>query len=370
MNPYDIQDTSEILSPGLIVFAEIVEDNIRRMVRIAGSPARLRPHCKTHKMVEVARMVADHEITGQKAATFAEAEMLVAAGVRDIFLAYNPVGPNIARAVAFRLQYPAVTFAVTGDHPAPIRQLADACQAAGTDIGVVLDLDTDQHRTGVAPGDEAFELYRLVHETPGLVAAGLHCYDGHHHQPSADERRAGVQALWRRVDAFRNRLVSNGLPVPRIVAGGTPSFPMFAEIDDPSLECSPGTCVFQDAGYGQSYQDLEFTPAALLLTRVISRPTANRITLDLGTKSVASDPPAGSRVLLPQLPDAQAVLHNEEHLVLETSHAERYTPGDELLAIPVHVCPTTALHKSVTVIRNGQVADTWQVVARDRRLNI
>ncbi|MGH8244838.1 MAG: D-TA family PLP-dependent enzyme, partial [Gammaproteobacteria bacterium] len=161
-----------------------------------------------------------------------------------------------------------------------------------------------------------------------------------------------------------------GYPVPRIVAGGTASFPIFATLDDQAIELSPGTIIFNDAGYNEMFPDLNFAPAALLLTRVISRPTANRVTCDLGYKSVASDPPAGNRLFFPDLPDAKAVLQNEEHLVLETPQAERFAPGDELLAISRHVCPTSALHKFVYVVAGGKLVGTWEVAARDRVLTV
>jgi len=115
---------------------------------------------------------------------------------------------------------------------------------------------------------------------------------------------------------------------------------------------------------------LPFQPASLLFTRVVSRPTQDRVTLDLGYKAVASDPPAGRRVRFPSLPDAKEVLQNEEHLVIETQQGANLKPGDWLLAIPRHTCPTSALHKSVYVVEDGQVADQWQVVARDRKLTI
>ena len=78
--------------------------------------------------------------------------------------------------------------------------------------------------------------------------------------------------------------MASGEKVPRILCGGTGSFPIFAELSDPAIELSPGTITFHDAGYREIFPDLKFTPAALLLTRVISRPTPNRITLDLGYK--------------------------------------------------------------------------------------
>lgn len=367
---YHIEDTSQIISPGIILFREIVEENIRKTVDMVGNVDRLRPHCKTHKMVEVAAMVTAAGVTKQKCATLAEAEMLVEAGATDILLAYNVVGPNIDRVVEFRKRFPDVTFSVTADHEKPIAQLGAACVEAGVEVNVLLDVDTDLHRTGTAMDENAVRLYGLIHETEGLVANGLHCYDGHHHQPSADDRTSGVADLWSRVSAFGDSLVDADLPVARIVAGGTPSFPMWARIDDPIVECSPGTCLLQDAGYGGNYDDLNFTPAALVLTRCISRPTANRVTFDLGSKAVASDPPNGHRVVFPDIPDAVAVLQNEEHLVLETEAADQFEPGDETLAIPIHICPTTALHKEVTVIEDGKVSTSWPVVARDRKLTV
>jgi D-serine deaminase-like pyridoxal phosphate-dependent protein len=371
MHPqYLIDDTRDIITPALIVFRELLEDNIDRMIRIAGGPDRLRPHCKSHKIREVAEIELARGITKHKCATFAEAEMLVSAGGRDIFLAYNLVGPNIRRALAFREKYPDVTLAVTADQGEPAAQLGREAHARGIVVDVLLDIDTGMHRTGVEVGPDAKRLYEAIAETPGLNPAGLQVYDGHNSQRSVDERRASVHAAWDRVARFRDELVASGLPVPRIVAGGTGTFPIYAAIPDPTLELSPGTTIFYDAGYSEAFPDLAFNLAAVLLTRVISRPGKQRLTLDLGTKACASDPPMGKRLVFPDLPDAVQVLHNEEHLVLETSRAEEFRPGNELLAIPRHICPTTALHRQVYVVAGGRVAERWDVVARDRWLTI
>lgn len=367
---YRITDTSEIITPAMVVYRELVEGNLREMLRIAGDPARLRPHCKTHKMPAVTKLELAAGITKHKCATLAEAEMLAEAGVRDIVLAYNPVGPNIGRVVRFAKKFSTTKLAVTADHPQPVAQLGAAAVAANVQISVLVDLDSGQHRTGLPAGPQAFELYKTIAATQGLVPGGLHLYDGQNHQTEAAARREAVMVCWEPARKLRDELVAAGLSVPRILAGGTGSFPIFAALNDPALELSPGTIVFHDAGYREIFPDLKFTPAALLLTRVISRPTPNRVTLDLGYKAVASDPPAGKRLYFPDLPDAVAVLQNEEHLVLETSRASEFQPGDELLAIPRHVCPTSALHKSVYVIAGGKVSETWDVVARDRVLSI
>ncbi len=371
MDPrYAIADASNIFSPSLVIFRDLVEQNLAEMIRIAGSPARLRPHCKTHKMRQIVELQLAAGITRYKCATVAEAEMLAQAGVKDIFLAYNPVGPNIGRVVQLAQKFPGVRLSVTADHPAPLTKLGQAAAAAGKSIEVLLDIDSGQHRTGIPVGPRAKELYQQIAATKGVVPGGIHLYDGHNHQKDVAERRAAVMAGYEPAAKLRDELVASGIPVPRMVAGGTASFPIFAALDDPAIELSPGTIIFQDAGYGEMFPDLHFTPAALLLTRVISRPTATRITCDLGYKAVASDPPAGNRLFFPDLPDAKAVLQNEEHLVLETPAADRFQPGDELFAIPRHVCPTSALHKFVYVVAGGKLIGTWEVAARDRVLTV
>ncbi|MCP4812054.1 MAG: D-TA family PLP-dependent enzyme, partial [Planctomycetaceae bacterium] len=110
--------------------------------------------------------------------------------------------------------------------------------------------------------------------------------------------------------------------------------------------------------------------AARILTRVISCPTSETVTLDLGYKACASDPPAGQRLMFPQLPDAEEILQNEEHLVLKTSQASELRPGDWFLAIPRHICPTTALHQQVYVVVGNRLQETWLVAARDRKLTV
>lgn len=367
---YQIDDARQIISPALVVFRDLVAQNLDKMIAIARDPARLRPHCKTHKMREVIEMQLAWGIGKHKCATFAEAEMLAEAGVKDIFLAYNLVGPNIARAVAFRKKYPGVVFSVTADSSQPIAELSAVMDGAGQSIEVLLDIDTGQHRTGVEAGPQAEKLYAQISQSQGLVAGGLHVYDGQNHQTDIAERRAAVDRGWERVLALRDKLLAAGLPVPRIVAGGTGSFPVYAAKEEAALELSPGTCIFHDFGYGRRFPDLDFTPAALLLTRVISRPSDNRVTFDLGYKACASDPPAGERLLFPDIPDAREVLQNEEHLVIETSRAADFAPGDIAVAIPRHICPTSALHKEVFVVAGGKLVDRWRVAARDRWLTV
>lgn len=372
MNPdYAIRDTSRLYTPALLFYKELIHRNITRTLELAGDPARLRPHVKTHKTREIVRMEMDAGIRKHKCATLAEAEMLATCGVADVLLAYPLVGPNCDRFARLIRTYPQTHFSVLADHAASIKALSRALSSARQEVEVLLDIDVGQHRTGIAPGPEAMALYEQIHRAPGLHAGGLHVYDGHNHQESFAERQAAVQRQCQPVLEMRAELAEKGMPVARLVLGGTPTFPIHAVLNVPGLECSPGTLVLHDHSYGQRFPDLlGFTPAALLLTRVVSRPTPTRLTLDLGYKAVASDPPPGQRCLLLDVPDYEPILQNEEHFVIETPAAERYRPGDAIFAVPTHVCPTCALHRHAYVIEKGELVGMWEIAARDRMLSI
>jgi 3-hydroxy-D-aspartate aldolase len=114
---------------------------------------------------------------------------------------------------------------------------------------------------------------------------------------------------------------------------------------------------------------MHFLPAVLVLTRVISKPAANLLCLDLGHKAVASENPH-PRVELLGLPDTHAVGHSEEHLSLETNRAAEFPVGSCFYGIPWHICPTVALHNEAVVVRNGRAEGRWQVVGRARTITI
>jgi D-serine deaminase-like pyridoxal phosphate-dependent protein len=367
MMNFTLADSMSIPSPALLIDLDAVDKNLRIMLDIVGAPERLRPHVKTHKLAPLVAAQVALGIHKFKCATVAEAEMTAAAGGRDILLAMPPVGPNAARFVELMRRFPAVKWLTMADDAGALASLAAAATAGGVTAEVMLDLDIGQHRTGIAPGPQAVALYEMLGRTPGLVPGGLHAYDGHLHQTDLAERTSACEAAWRGVEQMHRSLTTAGLPVPRLVAGGTPTFPLHAKRT--GVECSPGTCVLWDAGYAQKLPDLNFRQAAWLLTRVVSRPAVNRITLDLGHKAVASEMPH-PRVVFPALPDATAVTHSEEHLVLETPRAAEFPVGTVLYGIPWHICPTVALYSEVQTVRGGVAGEVWPVTARARRISV
>jgi D-threonine aldolase len=366
---YALPDVSELLSPGVLIFPALVRKNLQGMIAMAQGAERLRPHVKTHKMAEIVRMTELLGIRKHKCATLAEAEMVAAAGGSDVLVSYPLIGPNLKRFTNLVRGYRQPTFRATVDDPDSARALSDAVASLDRPVPVLVDLEIGMGRTGIDPGDAAADLCALVDRLPHLVADGLHAYDGHIHDTDVAERRRNAQAGMERVLALRDRLLKRGQDVPRVVLGGTPTLPIHAELDIPGVECSPGTTVLHDQSYSTRYPDLPFRPASLLFTRVISRPRPGRLCLDLGHKAVAADP-AGPRVRLLDIDDAVPVMHSEEHLVIETAHAADFPIGTPLLAVPMHVCPTMALHRRVDVIEDGEHVGRWEVTARDRVVGI
>lgn len=369
MDPrYPINDPAALLSPSLLIYRDRVRENLKAMIALARGSDRLRPHVKTHKMAAIVRMCESMGIRKHKCATIAEAEMAAAAGGTDVMLAYPVVGPNIARLARLMRAYKGTTFRAIVDDPETARALSAALEGAERPLPVLVDLEVGMGRTGIEPGDRAADLYALLERLPNIVPDGLSAYDGHVHDADLEERRRSAATGLERTLSLRDRLLKMGLPVPRLVLGGTPTFPVHAALEVPGVECSPGTCTLHDAGYAAMYPDLPFTPAAVLLTRVVSRPRPGRICLDLGHKAVAADPPAGGRLKLLGVRDATIGNQNEEHLVVDTPDADALPPGTPLQAIPIHICPTCALHRRAYVIENGELVDEWEVTARDRML--
>jgi D-serine deaminase-like pyridoxal phosphate-dependent protein len=364
---YKLAGAPAIASPALLFYRERVVRNINHAVAIAGSADRLCPHVKTHKSPEVVGLQRSLGISRFKCATVAEADMLAECGAESVCLAYPLVGPNIDRFLRLVSLYPKTRFSVIADNLQPLRDLSAACVRHDTSIPVLLDLDVGMHRTGV-PVEDAPALYRAVADLPGLIPGGLHAYDGHTHHTEYAERLAAATVTWEAVAALRSELVAGGMPVPRLLMGGTPTFPCYASF--PEAELTPGTFVLHDWGYLHALPDLGFEPAALLLTRVVSAPAPGLRTLDLGTKAIASDP-AGTRGIILGFEEAQPVLQNEEHWVFRFSKGSEPSVGEELYVMPTHICPTCALHAEAYFVEaDGKCGGRAHIRARDRALHV
>lgn len=376
---YSIEHEEDVLSPALLIYPDRVGENIDLMISIAGGAERLRPHVKTYKMPQIVHMQIEAGITKFKCATLAELEMTLFAGAGDVLVAYPLVGPAVGRALDIAHAYPHRRVVLLADHADGLAQLGREAASRGLTVPVMIDVDNGMHRTGIAPGPQAFELYRSIHESAHLEPAGLHVYDGHIHEADPVERESVCRRDFEPVAELIRELQADAVPLPEIVCGGTPTFPIHARFPERTL--SPGTTLFWDHGYGSQYEDLPFLYAAAVFTRVVSAPERQTVCVDLGVKAVAADKPQ-PRVWFPGLPDAELVGQSEEHLVLAVPESIEGGPAGEpgegrresaavgrgacLYGIPRHICPTVALYDEVLVVRDGAVVERWPVAARGR----
>lgn len=360
---YHLYNAGEIPSPAILLFPDRIAANIQTMIDMAGSPDRLRPHVKTHKLPQVVKMQLDAGITRFKCATLTEAEMLATTGAKDILIAHHLYGPALNRLQQLILSFPEVTFSTLVDHAGQVTMLQDFVSKTNLTLGVFLDIDAGMERTGVQPGPQALEIYKQMAHSSRLIARGLHVYDGHLRQSDLLERKQAAASYYPDLDAFIESLNRLGLPLAERVFGGSPTFTV--HFHDPEKTLSPGTVFLWDWGYSSGFKDLPFQHAAVLLTRVISKPGKGKLCLDLGHKSVASEMPA-PRVHLFDIPDHQMTGHSEEHMVIATENAHHFSAGDCIYGVPVHICPTMALHEWVWVVRDGVAQEKWQVTARSR----
>ena len=368
---YTIKDVGRLDSPALVIYPARVKDNIRRLKEmIGGDTARLRPHIKTHKSPEATRLLLAAGISKFKCATIAEAEMLALCKAPDILLAYQPVGPKLQRFISLVREYPDTKFSCLIDNQRAAEEMDQTFSAAHLNIPVYVDLNLGMNRTGIAPGQEALDLYmnfsghrRRSTANAGITTTGLHAYDGHIRDTDLEQRTRKCDAAFTQVEWLKNEIIGT-TSIPTVIAGGSPTFPIHCKRKD--VECSPGTFIYWDKGYSDGCPEQPFTAAALLITRVISLPDSTKLCLDLGHKSVAAENELSRRVYFLNAPELQPVSQSEEHLVMDAGPAHNYQPGDVLYGLPMHICPTVALYERAFTVENGLLSGEWTNQARNR----
>lgn len=363
---YDISMTEKIISPSLLFYKERVESNIDLMIRIAGSAERLIPHVKTHKCSEIVKIQISKGISKFKCATIAEAEMLAESGAQWILIAYQMVGPNLNRFYTLKRKYSDVRFACLVDNVDSAALLNEYGEANSVSSDVFIDVNNGMNRTGSETGEKLFGLFQFVSNLPHVSLAGIHIYDGHIGNADFSERKNLVDTAYETVTSLFNDIKKPLM----IIAGGSPSFTVHAQRSDVFL--SPGTNVLWDWGYGSRLHDQPFLHAALILTRVISKPSEGIITIDLGHKAVSAENPIDKRFQLLNLSGYTVMSQSEEHGVIKvsTDQWEKVKIGQPLYALPYHICPTVALHDYASVIENSAVSAEWKIEARSRRITI
>ncbi|WP_036386170.1 D-TA family PLP-dependent enzyme [Muricauda sp. MAR_2010_75] len=363
---YEIENVETVDSPSIALYPEHLKYNINEMITLVdGQTKRLMPHIKTNKMPEVMEVLLESGITNFKASTISEAEIAAEAGAKSVLIAHQLVGPKIDRFLHLIQHYPETQFSTILDNEDSAELLNQKALEQELSVAVYIDINNGMDRSGIEIGPGLDELMAYLKICKSLVFKGLHAYDGHLRDPDFEVRNQKIEKGVKDVEVYFEAL-RDDYPLAELICGGTPSFT--SHLQKEKRITSPGTCVLWDWGYGEKLTEQHFKYAALLVTRIISKPTEEIITVDLGHKSVAGENPIDKRVKFLNLDNYELLSQSEEHGVIKVKDWDKYKVGDVLYGVPYHICPTINLHDEVSVIENGKKVDTWEITARKRKL--
>lgn len=370
---YRIEGIENVMTPALAIYPSIVESNIDATIRVLGNdPERWRPHVKTSKLGFVMRKMVERGVTSVKCATTLEMQTAADAGAKDILVAYPMVGANARRVRELAEMKPELRIS------ALVETAEQVPVWVGGRVGLFIDVNPGLNRTGIEQ-ERVAEVVALASaiEQSGLVFRGLHYYDGHlskYEDLAAREivAHSGYDQLMQIVEDLNKA----GIVVEEVITAGTPAFPCtisYKPFSEAQFihRASPGTVVYGDfTSHGQLPADYGYRPAAVVVTTVVSRPTAHRVTCDAGHKSVSADAGVPTCTVLGHpgfVPDKPS----EEHLPINIP-ADEPEPqvGDYLYLVPRHVCPTVNNFDHALLVEDGRITGIERVTARGREVPI
>lgn len=365
---------TDLATPSVLVEQPLVERNIDRMQAEADAHGlRLRPHAKTHKSVEFARLQIDRGAAGICCAKLGEAEVFAEAGIGDIRLPY-PLNPaNAARVVAL-LDRTNLSFIV--DHPDVARGWSEAMRAAGREVDVLVKVDVGLHRCGIDPDAEgAAEFVRQVSSLPGLRFKGLLSHAGNAYGAATPEDVAAVaKSEARSMTSLADRVRQLGVAVDEISVGATPTARLSAK--EPGLtELRPGNYIYYDRMQVRLGSATWDDCALTVLARVVTTHGPDRIILDCGSKTLTTDVARGAagygvvrQALDRAAPDESLTIErlSEEHATVRAASRSALKPGDLVRVVPNHSCVVSNLVDHVWRVDGDRVLGRMDVSARGR----
>jgi D-serine deaminase-like pyridoxal phosphate-dependent protein len=352
---------ADIDTPALCLDIEVVEANIKRMADyFADSPVRLRPHSKTHKSPTLAHMQLVAGAIGITCAKLGEAEVMVAAGVKDVLIANQIVGPGkIARLVNLAAHSDVM---VAVDDAANAADLNVAAEAKGVRLRTLIEVDIGMRRCGVSPGQPVLDLARVILASPGLRFEGLMGYEGHAiFTEDIDERRTKTEKSLKLLTDSAELLRQEGIPVRIVSGGGTGTY--FITGAYPGItELQVGSYISMDSQY-RDLPGVDFDCGLTLLATVISTRGEDHAITDAGMKALTDD--FGLPVVIDP-PGWQLTGLAEEHGFLNRIDGPRLRPGDKVTIVPNHGCTTINLYDYYHVVRRGVLEAVWPIAGRGK----
>lgn len=360
----------DLNTPVLILDLDALERNIARMAQFARQHyLQLRPHVKTHKSVEIARLQRNAGATGFSCAKLGEAEVMAEGGITDGLLLTSPaVSPSAIRRL-LELNARTTGLMCVIDHPHNARALAEAALASGKPLQVLIDIDPGIHRTGVASPEAAAQLFHEIRKHPSLVYSGVQFYCGREqHIETYVDRRVAIQEKTESLRTAIAALRESGGSPRIITGGGTGTHRIDSELGT-LTELQVGSYVFMDSQYaacditGNGAPPYEF--ALMVDVRVISANAPEMRTVDAGYKALATDGGL-PRMLAGVSPETEYQFMGDEHGALLSSTQPLPSIGERVVLTAPHCDPTVNLYDFYHVVRGDTLVAIWPVDARGR----
>ena len=346
-------------TPALLLDLDRVEANISRMATFfADRSADLRPHFKTPKCPEVARLQLDAGAIGITCAKVGEAEALAAGGVRpSVLIANQIVGrTKLDRLVTLSERLPELLVAV--DQTSQVEALDAAFAGTRVRIGAVIETDVGMHRCGTETPEETVELARAVRKSR-VEYRGMMGYEGHAVLvPEKEKRESLARDAIARLSAHRQALLDSGLEPEIVSAGGTGTADLTGSAPGVT-EVQAGSYVFMDGAYRKVRSDFE---CALTILTTVLRVRGRLLITDCGMKALSHEfgMPEGA-----DLPIRCAYLSEEHgHVVVDEDQKLDLAPGSKIRLLPSHGDTTINLHDRYVLLRGDRVEGTWAITAR------
>jgi D-serine deaminase-like pyridoxal phosphate-dependent protein len=360
-------DLAELDTPALLVDLDVLEANLAEMAAVAARAAvALRPHTKTHKSPEIARMQVAAGAAGITCAKLGEAEVMAGAGLDDLLVAFPLVGEAKLRRLGGLLERARVR--VSLDSVEVAEGLGRLGRSLGRDLEVLVEVDTGLHRLGRPPGPATAELAAEIARVPGVEVAGLLTHAGHAYRAGSPEalRRVAEREVLDLVETAE-LCRRAGLELREVSVGSTPTARIGASVAGVT-ELRPGTYALNDATMVRLGVATEDRVAATVLATVVARPTAERFVVDAGSKSLSSDNMATGPGWVPVAgrPDLVLDFLSEEHGVGHRSGPGELRIGDRLRLVPSHACACVNLWDLAYGVRGGRVERELPVAARGK----
>jgi D-serine deaminase-like pyridoxal phosphate-dependent protein len=349
----------DIDTPALLIDLDKMEHNIKKMASFFDLQfSNLRPHTKTHKCPVLAHKQLQAGAQGITCAKLSEAEVMAAAGIRDILIANQIVGADKIARLANLARHCDLMVAV--ESPKNVADLSKAARHAGSTIRILIEVDVGMHRCGVKSPEEAISLARKILDSPGLRFDGIMGYEGHAVMiPELDDRRMACLKSMQILVGIKEALLKSGIEVKIVSAGGTGTYNIAGSYPGVT-EIQAGSYILMDAKYRSVLQDFE--SALTILSTVTSRPDKETAILDAGMKAMTFE--FGMPELVGVAGASVSFLSEEHgHLYLEDADPQ---VGEKVELIPSHCCTTINLHDRFYGVRGDRLEAVWAVAGRGK----